>query len=172
MRRRFTSFARRVLGVDGTRWAQEKQKMKITSVTARDSAELEPLLELWEASVRATHTFLSEEAILEIKPKVIEALAAVEKLVTAAGEEGVTVAFMGADGDKIEMLFVAPGERGRGYGKMLVEYGKNTLGCRFVDVNEQNPQATGFYEKMGFRVKSRSELDGQGNPYPILHMEL
>lgn len=146
--------------------------MTIKSVTQRDRFVLESLLELWEASVRATHTFLSEEAILAIKPMVIEALAAVEKLVTATGENGAAVAFMGTEGDKIEMLFVAPEARGRGYGKMLVEYGKKILGCRFVDVNEQNPQAAGFYEKMGFRVMSRSELDGQGNPYPILHMEL
>lgn len=146
--------------------------MKIERVTQRDSSVLEALLELWEASVRATHTFLSEEAILAIKPLVLEGLAAVETLVTAAGESGETVAFMGTDGAKIEMLFVAPGARGRGYGKTLVEYGRNALGCRFVDVNEQNPRAAGFYEKMGFRVSSRSELDGQGNPYPILHLEL
>lgn len=146
--------------------------MKIESVAQRDSLVLESLLDLWQASVRATHTFLSEDAILAIKPMVIEGLAAVEKLVIAADENGSTVAFMGVDGDKIEMLFVAPDMRGHGFGKTLAEYGKNTLGCRFVDVNEQNPQAIGFYEKMGFSVKSRSELDGQGNPYPILHMEL
>lgn len=146
--------------------------MQIESVNQRDISVLESLLELWEASVRATHTFLSEAAILEIKPQVLEGLAAVEKLVTAADENGETAAFMGVDGDKIEMLFVAPAAIGRGYGKTLVEYGKNALGCRFVDVNEQNPRAAGFYEKMGFSVRSRSELDGQGNPYPILHMEL
>ena len=38
-------------------------------------------------------------------------------------------------------------------------------------VNEQNPQARGFYEHMGFAVRERSELDEQGNPYPILFME-
>lgn len=146
--------------------------MKIKRVTQRDRFVLESLLELWEASVRATHTFLSEEAILEIKPMVVDALAAVEKLVMVTGENGVAAAFMGTEGDKIEMLFVAPGARGRGYGKRLVEYGKNVLGCRFVDANEQNLQAIGFYKKMGFRVSRRSELDGQGNPYPILHMEV
>ncbi len=41
-----------------------------------------------------------------------------------------------------------------------------------VDVNEQNPQAVGFYEHMGFRLVSKSELDGEGKPYPILHMQL
>lgn len=41
-----------------------------------------------------------------------------------------------------------------------------------VDVNEQNNHALGFYEHIGFKVVGRSPLDGQGEPYPILHMAL
>ncbi|MNC71507.1 putative N-acetyltransferase YjaB [compost metagenome] len=41
-----------------------------------------------------------------------------------------------------------------------------------LDVNEQNPQALGFYEHMGFEVYERSEFDEQGNHFPILHMRL
>ncbi len=40
-----------------------------------------------------------------------------------------------------------------------------------VDVNEQNPQAVGFYEHMGFEVISRSPLDSLGKPFPLLHMQ-
>lgn len=32
-------------------------------------------------------------------------------------------------------------------------------------------QALAFYKQQGFRVVGRSALDGQGNPYPLLHME-
>ncbi|GAM72145.1 acetyltransferase [Vibrio sp. JCM 19236] len=39
-------------------------------------------------------------------------------------------------------------------------------------MNEQNPEAAGFYKKMGFKVTSRSPLDDMGKPFPILHMEL
>lgn len=39
-----------------------------------------------------------------------------------------------------------------------------------VDVNEQNPQAIGFYEHHGFRTVSRTTHDPSGKPYPILHM--
>lgn len=70
------------------------------------------------------------------------------------------------------MLFVAPEERGRGLGRMLLEYGITEYGVKELTVNEQNPQAKGFYEYMGFRVRERSEIDKQGNPYPILFMEL
>lgn len=40
-----------------------------------------------------------------------------------------------------------------------------------LTVNEQNPQAVGFYEHMGFRACKRSDVDAQGGPYPVLHMQ-
>ena len=45
-------------------------------------------------------------------------------------------------------------------------------GVRELTVNEQNPQAAGFYERMGFRTAGRDAADPSGRPYPILHMEL
>jgi putative acetyltransferase len=39
-----------------------------------------------------------------------------------------------------------------------------------VDVNEQNTKAVGFYERIGFKRTGRSRLDGQGRPYPLLHL--
>ena len=78
---------------------------------------------------------------------------------------------MGLDGHKLEMLFISPEKRGRGLGRKLLEYGMEKFGVNELVVNEQNPQARGFYEHMGFAVRERSELDEQGNPYPILFME-
>ncbi|HGJ5875650.1 MAG TPA: hypothetical protein ACHBX0_03620 [Arsenophonus sp.] len=46
------------------------------------------------------------------------------------------------------------------------------LAVNKVDVNEQNKQAIGFYQRHGFRVYDRSELNGQSNPFPLLHMWL
>ncbi|KPY35149.1 putative acetyltransferase [Pseudomonas syringae pv. papulans] len=43
---------------------------------------------------------------------------------------------------------------------------------RELDVNEQNTQALGFYRRHGFEVVSRSEVDGLGQPYPMLRMRL
>ena len=40
-----------------------------------------------------------------------------------------------------------------------------------LTVNEQNPRAAAFYEHMGFEVYKRTELDEQGNPYPLLYMK-
>ncbi|MGE0773305.1 MAG: hypothetical protein AB7K37_16455 [Cyclobacteriaceae bacterium] len=39
-------------------------------------------------------------------------------------------------------------------------------------MNEDNPGAAAFYQRMGFKVVSRSPTDPLGKPYPILHLEL
>jgi ribosomal protein S18 acetylase RimI-like enzyme len=70
------------------------------------------------------------------------------------------------------MLLIAPDQRGKGIGKESVRYGIETFAINRVTVNEQNPQAIGFYEHLGFRVYKRTETDEQGIPYPLLYMEL
>lgn len=60
----------------------------------------------------------------------------------------------------------------KGVGSALVRHAKERMGARFVDVNEQNPQAIAFYEKIGFKAFDRGELDGSGAPYPIIKMRL
>ena len=138
----------------------------------RTPALIESLLDVWEGSVRATHLFLSDDEINLIKAYVPDALASVPVLIVEAGSNGAPTAFMGIAGDGLEMLFVARNARGRGVGRRLLEHGIAALGVRRLSVNEQNPQAVGFYEHMGFAVCGRSEADDQGNPYPILRMEL
>lgn len=130
------------------------------------------LTAVWESSVRATHDFLSGAEISEIKKYVPGALANVPRLFVAADETGQTAAFMGIDGRKIEMLFVAPEHRGKGFGKKPVNFAFDVCAVDEVTVNEQNPRAGGFYERMGFRAVSRSAVDGQGNPYPVLRMRV
>ena len=81
-----------------------------------------------------------------------------------------TLAFMGIAEDKLEMLFITAQRRGQGIGRNLLEIGINDYEITEVCVNEQNPQALAFYEYMGFTIYRRSELDEQGNPFPILFL--
>ena len=138
----------------------------------RDQALIDALLPLWEASVRATHAFLSEGEIRRLAAFVPQALREVPLLMAAYDAQGRAVGFMGIAGEKLEMLFLDPAVRGQGLGRRLLQYGIDRCGVRSLDVNEQNPQARGFYEHMGFRVTGRSETDGQGRPYPLLAMSL
>lgn len=82
------------------------------------------------------------------------------------------IAFMGIENKKLEMLFVKNSERGKGFGKQLLNYGIENYHINELAVNEQNPNAKDFYEYMGFKTYERTELDEQGNPYPILYMRL
>lgn len=146
--------------------------MKITEVENRTPDLINQLLEVWEGSVRATHLFLSESEIKSIKEYVPQALGGIAHLIIAEDEAGRAVAFMGIEDGTLEMLFISPEERRKGLGKRLLQYGVENYGVKRLAVNEQNPQAKGFYECMGFRVYKRTELDEQGNPYPLLYMEL
>ena len=143
--------------------------MKIDTVTR---ADYPALITLWEASVRATHHFLPEAEVLALKPLILEHYFDAVTLHCARTEEGLIAGFSGVLEDKLEMLFVAPEARGYGVGRQLVEHAIGQCGATLVDVNEQNEQAVGFYLKMGFTVTGRSPLDGQGKPYPLLHMVL
>ena len=143
--------------------------MELTEVQERSEPLLTQLLAVWERSVRATHTFLTAEEIARIREYVPSALAQVLVLVVLT-DHGVPVAFMGIAGDKLEMLFVAPESRGQGLGRRLIRYGIDHYALREVSVNEQNPQAVGFYAHMGFQTYRRTERDEQGGPYPLLYM--
>ena len=78
--------------------------MEIYEVQIRTQELLEHLLNIWENSVRATHLFLSDKEVKQIRKYV--------------------------------------------------------------------PQAAGFYRHLGFETYKRTELEEEGNLYPLLYMKL
>ena len=138
----------------------------------RNEKLIKELLKVWENSVRATHKFLSNEEILEIKKYVPEALKGVSYLISETDKHGNSIAFMGIENKKLEMLFITSEYRGKGIGKKMLLYGIENYGINDLAVNEDNLQAKCFYEHLGFKIYQRNELDDQGNPYPVLYMRL
>lgn len=134
--------------------------------------EFPAIVDVWEASVRATHHFLKEEDILYFKPLILNEYLKAVDLRCVRNSNNNIIGFLGVAEQNIEMLFIHPDARGKGIGKILTQYAIRTLHSSKVDVNEDNEQAIGFYQNMGFKIIGRSELDGTGKPYPILHMEL
>ena len=145
--------------------------MKLYEVTQREPQLIYQLTAIWEDSVRATHLFLSEAEIQTIKAYVPQALTGVSHLLVAERAQGQPVAFMGIEGPRLEMLFLSPAERGAGLGRQLLEYGIRHYHLQELTVNEQNPQAVGFYQHMGFETYRRTDRDEQGGPYPLLYMK-
>lgn len=70
----------------------------------------------------------------------------------------------------MEALFIDPAVRGTGIGRLLLQHGLSLHGTLSTDVNMQNAQAVGFYQRMGFIETGRSEVDSQGRPYPLIHL--
>ena len=143
----------------------------ITEVFDLNPELVDKLTIIWRNSVLATHTFLSTEEVDQIQHYLPEGLKSVNHLLVFGDGKKIT-AFMGIAGQKIEMLFVDESARGQGIGKQLINYGIKNFHINSLSVNEQNPQAVGFYQYMGFVVTETSPLDDQGNPYPILKMKL
>ena len=133
-------------------------------------AEAPRLLEIWESAVRATHDFLSDADIAFYRRVIRDNFLPTAELFVWAGESGRADGFMGLHETRIEALFVHASARGRGIGRALVEHAGGLRGGLDVDVNEQNGQARGFYETLGFRLVGRSPLDHEGRPFPLLHL--
>ena len=145
--------------------------METQKVFAAQESDYDDIIEVWEASVRETHTFLEEAYILHMKPLIRNEYLKLVDLYKYQPEEKI-LGFVGILHGKIEMLFIRPDKRRMGIGKELLDFAISQLKATEVDVNEQNEHAVNFYRKFGFNIKSRSEFDSLGKPYPILHLSL
>jgi len=91
---------------------------------------------------------LSDDEIQQIKKYVPEALNNIPHLIVAKDDFDTPMGLMGIAENKLEMLFVADSERGKGIGKALIKYGIANYNINELTVNEQNPLAKAFYEHM------------------------
>ncbi|MBK9256920.1 MAG: GNAT family N-acetyltransferase [Saprospiraceae bacterium] len=129
------------------------------------------ILYVWEASVLASHHFLSQADFESIK-KIVQTIDFNAFEVFCLLKDAEVLGFIGVADRKVEMLFLSPDYFRSGYGKRLMHFAMNELSADKVDVNEQNIHAVQFYRSLGFETYERSELDDQGYHYPILRMAL
>jgi putative acetyltransferase len=140
--------------------------VSIRQSTSRDG---ERVLAIWRSAVDATHDFLQPTDRLAIEREVAGFLPSAP-LWLAVDQEDRATGFMLLDGTHMEALFVDPRHAGRGVGRALVDHAIASCGVLTADVNEQNAQAVGFYRHLGFEATGRSAVDGQGRPYPLIHL--
>lgn len=140
--------------------------IRLRTSEPRDGARV---IEIWRDAVDATHDFLAANDRQAIEAEVRAFLPAAP-LWLAVDENDRAVGFMLLDNGHMEALFIDPAHRGSGVGRSLVAHALRLHPVLTTDVNEQNGQAIGFYERLGFRRAGRSELDGQGRAYPLIHL--
>lgn len=126
-------------------------------------------MDIWRAAVDATHDFLSAEDRAGIEAELAGFLPGAPLWIAADGQDR-AIGFMLIEKGRIEALFVDPVDTGRGVGRALIDEAARACGTIETDVNEQNEAALRFYAKLGFVRIGRSETDGQGRAYPLLHL--
>ncbi|NMN94012.1 acetyltransferase [Antrihabitans stalactiti] len=136
--------------------------------------EIADLTAIWKRASEATHTFLTAADVAEIEVKVREEYLphAFDQLWVAADDSDRAVGFLGLDGPSVDALWVDPDLHGTGIGTALLDFAATHHRELTVDVNEQNPKAHDFYRRRGFVDVGRSEDDGEGRPFPIIHMRI
>ncbi|KQV72218.1 acetyltransferase [Caulobacter sp. Root343] len=126
-------------------------------------------LEIWRAAVDATHDFLSAEDRVVIGEEVRAFLPTAPLMLAVDGRDR-PLGFMLIIDGHMEALFIDPEHRGAGVGRLFIDYALAVHPTLSTDVNEQNDQAVGFYEHMGFERIGWSATDGRGRPYPLIHL--
>lgn len=148
------------------------QLSKIMNLKPYENSFRNEIIEVWESSVRATHLFLSK-ADIEFYKSLVKGINFDEfDVYCAFSEQNELIGFMGIAEQKLEMLFLKPDFIGKGLGKSMTTYAIEQLKVNEVDVNEDNKNAVGFYQNLGFVQYDRTPLDGCNKPYPILKMRL
>jgi putative acetyltransferase len=132
-------------------------------------ADAPRVLEIWRNAVDATHDFLAQNDRQDIEKEVTSFLPTAP-LWLAVDDNDRALGFMLISDSHMEALFIDSASRGTGFGRMLVEHALRLHPALTTDVNEQNSQAMGFYERLGFQRTGRSGIDGQGRPYPLIHL--
>jgi putative acetyltransferase len=100
-----------------------------------DKFEYNKVVEVWEASVRATHHFLIEEDIAYFKPLILNTYLDAVELRCFRDEHFKILGFIGVSDGNLQMLFIHPTHIGKRIGKTLLEYAINSLNVNKVDVN-------------------------------------
>jgi putative acetyltransferase len=133
------------------------------------ASDVERVVDIWRGAVDATHHFLTTTDRQDIEVEVAAFLPKVF-LWLAVDSTDRAIGFMLLNGSCMEALFIHPQHRGSGVGRALIQHALTFHSRITTEVNEQNLQAVGFYEHLGFEQIGYAARDQQGRPYPLIRL--
>jgi len=131
--------------------------------------DLPRIMDIWRRAVDATHDFLAPDDRDAIQAELVTFFPQIS-LLLAVDDNDTPLGFMFLHDGHMEALFIDPDQHGKGISKALIQRAVAEHPALTTDVNEQNHKALGFYEHQGFERTGRSTHDGQGRPYPLIHL--
>lgn len=132
--------------------------------------DVERVVEIWCLAVDATHDFLRPDDRIALEQEV-RSFFTTAPLTLAVDAQDKPLGFMLVQDGNMDALFIDPCYHGQSIGKQLVATALQQHPHLTTDVNEQNQAAAAFYQHLGFIPTGRSEVDGQGRPYPLIHLQ-
>ena len=132
--------------------------------------ELQRVAEIWLAANLDAHDFIPEAYWRDHLEMVRELLA--KAWICVCEEEGKVLGFLGMNGDHIEGIFVEKSQRGRGIGKLLLDYVKGFKKKLELHVYEKNSRAVRFSQREKFWISSEGIDEDTGEKeYCMLYNE-
>ena len=133
------------------------------------SADLEDMLNTWEAASAVAHPFLSEEFIEQERhniPNVYVPMA--ETWVWEV--DGRVVGFIALIGNEVGAIFVEPEFQGGGIGRALMDRARDLRGELEVEVFTANAIGRAFYDKYGFELMHEKIHEPSG--FEVMRLKL
>lgn len=126
---------------------------------------------IWLDASLLAHPFIGASRLIEQR-QLIEEKYLPNAETWVACHRGEPVGFISVMDTFVGGIFVAPGQQGRGIGRMLITHAMDRKGTLSLEVYTENEQAMRFYMAFGFVEVSRKATDDEGFPFENAHLRL
>ena len=126
-------------------------------------ADLTALLDVWYRSSVVAHSFLPEEFFETERREIAETWMPMAETVVYE-LDGRVVGFLALIGNEVGAIFVDPEHQGRGVGRALMDWARDSRPFLELSVFEANQSGRGFYESYGFEYVGSAVNEATGHP--------
>ncbi len=134
---------------DAFAWASQKKNVSV-ELRPYTPDDLSDVLSIWEAAIRQSCPFLSDDFLAEERANIAEKWMPICECWIASDEAGDTVGFVALIGNEVGGLFVHPSAQGSGHGRALVNKAQVLRGRLELNVFKKNEIGRRFYAAYGF----------------------